>query len=397
MKWIPAAIAVIVLIVVVGVIITVCSPYGPLGTGTYAPPKSVASTARVAGDWPTYHGGYSLDGVARGTVPDAPERLWRYKAGNRVEVTPVSAEGRIYFTSAKGGLHAVDLSGQEVWKKDVGKENAFSSPVLCSDGLVVAVSQNGSLMAFDGATGKERWKYDLAGSGQGTPNRIDLPGGKGGVVAISQGDGCIHAVDLETGKGLWKTDAVERCDGSAGVGNGLIVMGSCASALHLYSVEKAAKVADVPLGGDCQVAGGVAISGRMAYAGSRGGKFFAVDTAEKKIAWTNADCQREAFTTPAVTDRWVVFGSDDGKLYGLDRATGKKAWEFDTGNTPKSPVVAGERVAVTSGGVLFLLDLATGKKVWSENVSDEITSPAIVGGMVLVGSDDGTVSAYGRK
>jgi len=30
-------------------------------------------------------------------------------------------------------------------------------------------------------------------------------------------------------------------------------------------------------------------------------------------------------------------------------------------------------------------------------VSDDITSPAVVGGMILVGGDDGTVSAYGKK
>jgi outer membrane protein assembly factor BamB len=294
-------------------------------------------------------------------------------------------------------MHAVDLAGQELWKKDMGKDNTFSSPPLATDGLVVAGSHNGTLYAFEAATGRERWKYDLGGTVQGTPNRVELGGGKPGVVAISQGDGCIHAIDLETGKGLWKTDAVERCDGSAGVGSGRIVMGSCASALHVFSTEKATKLSDVPLGGDCQVAGGVALSGTMAFAGSRGGKFFAVDTEAGKIAWTNADCQREAFTTPAVTRQWVVFGADDGKIYGLNREKGTKVWEFDTGNTPKSPVVAGNRVAVTAGGVLLLLDLETGKKVWSETVGDEISSPSIVGGMILVGSDDGTVSAYGRK
>jgi len=359
-----------------------------------APSPRIASPA---GDWPTYHGGFTLDGLAAGKVPDVPERVWRYTAGNRVEVTPVSAQGKIFFTSAKGGLHALDFAGHELWKRDFGKDNTFSSPALATDGLVVAGTHNGVLLALDAATGRDRWKYDLGGTVQGTPNRVELPGGKPGVVAISQGDGCIHGIDLETGKGVWKTDAVERCDGSAGVGSGRLVMGSCASALHVFSLEKAAKISDIPLGGDCQVAGGVALSGTMAYAGSRGGKFFAVDTEGVRIVWTNSDCQREAFTTPAVTPERVIFGADDGKVYGLNREKGTKAWEFDTGSNPKSPVAAGDRVAVTSGGVLFLLDPATGKKIWSESVGDEITSPSIVGGMILVGSDDGTVSAYGKK
>ncbi len=392
-----AGILAAVVAVAVGAVFYRAASGGPPLPGSSTGPGPSARPPQAAGEWPTYHGGFTLDGVGRGTVPDAPERLWRYKAGNRVEVTPVSADGRIFFTSSKGGIHALDLAGRELWTKDMGKENTFSSPPLATDGLVVAGSHNGTLYAFDAASGREKWKYDLGGTVQGTPNRVDLPGGGRGVVAISQGDGCIHGIDLETGQAVWKTDAVERCDGSAGVGSGIIVMGSCASALHVFSSDKAAKISDVPLGGDCQVAGGVALAGTMAFAGSRAGKFFAVDTAAGKIAWTNADCQREAFTTPAVTPAFVVFGADDGKVYGLDREKGTKTWEFDTGNTPKSPVVAGGRVAVTSGGVLFLLDLATGKKVWSESVGDEITSPSIVGGMILVGSDDGTVTAYGRK
>jgi len=51
----------------------------------------------------------------------------------------------------------------------------------------------------------------------------------------------------------------------------------------------------------------------------------------------------------------------------------------------------------TIDDLLYLLDLASGRKVGSVAVSDEITSPAIAYGMILVGADDGTVVAYGRK
>ena len=60
-------------------------------------------------------------------------------------------------------------------------------------------------------------------------------------------------------------------------------------------------------------------------------------------------------------------------------------------------MIAGKRVIVASAGRLFLLDLESGKQVWTEEVSDEITSPAVVDGVILVGADDGTVTAYGRK
>jgi outer membrane protein assembly factor BamB len=334
--------------------------------------------------------------MADGAPPDAPERLWKVKVEGRVDSTPVAADGRIYFASTKGGLYCVDSAGKELWKSSIAPDS-FSSPPLVADGLIVLGTGKGVLRAYDTAGGKEKWTYDVGGSVQGSPNRVDLPGGKGALVAISQGDGCLHGIDPKTGQGLWKMPAVERCDGSAGAGGDTIVMGSCASALHIYSASKGAKVTDVPLGPDNQVAGGVALSGVQAFAGTRSGKLCAVDVAAAKILWTFAEGQGEAFATPAVSGRVVVYGADDGKVYAVDREKGTKLWAYDTGNRPTSPVVAGSRVVVSSGGSLFLLDLAAGTKVWSAPVSDDITSPAVVGGMILVGGDDGTVTAYGKK
>jgi outer membrane protein assembly factor BamB len=376
--------------------VVACDAKGQGAPAPGAPAKAPDATAPGATDWATYHGGFSLDGVADSTVPDAPEKLWKFNAGNRVDQTPVSTGGRIYFTTAKGGLFAVDLKGQEVWKTSIAPDS-FTSPPLISDGLLILGTGKGILRALAAADGKEKWAYDVGGSVQGSPNRVDLPGGKKGLVVISQSDGALHGIELMTGKGVWVMPATQRCDGSAGVGAGLIVMGSCASALHVYSVEKSAKVTDVPLGDDNQVAGGVAMSGSHAFAGTRSGKLCAVDVAAGKILWKNADGQGEAFMTPAVSDKVVVFGADDGKVYALNRATGVRLWDFDTKNRPSSPVIARDRVVVTSGGSLFVFDLAGGKKLWSAPVSDDLTSPAVVGGLILVGGDDGTVTAFGRK
>lgn len=351
---------------------------------------------QVKGDWPTYHGGFTLDGVAAADLPDVPERLWRFKAPVRVEMTPVSAGGRIFVACAKGTFYALDLQGKELWKAEVPKDT-FASPPLAADGLVVAGTTNGAIVALDQATGREKWTHKIEGTVQGSPNRVALPGGRKGVIAVSQADGTIHAVDLETGKPAWKTEPIERCDGSPGIGDGRIVMGSCASALHVFSIEKAEKEQDISLGGENQVAGGVAFSGKTAFAGTRTGSMVAVDVAGGKVLWTNTDNKKEAFTTPAVNERFVVFGSDDGKVYALKRDTGAKAWDFDTLGRPASPVIAGKRVVVTADGKLYLLDLETGARVWSVEVSDEATSPAIIGGMIVVGAGDGTVTAFGRK
>ena len=348
---------------------------------------------RAPDEWSTYHGGFNLDGVARTTLPDKPVRLWRFKAGDAVAHTPVGAGGKVFFSS-KGRLFAVDGGGQEVWKADLG-EDAFSAPFLYSDGTLVAGSDEGFLHAFDAEDGKKKWAYSLGDVIQGSANRVDLADGRKGVIVISQSDGAIHCVDLGTGKKIWQTEPLERCDGSASVGEGRIVMGSCASALHVFSARRRGKERDIELGGDAQVAGGVALAGNLAYVGTRSGKVYAVDVVAGKVVWENSDGRGETFTTPAVSGKFVVFGSDDGKVYGLDRATGAKAWEFETDGSPSSPVIAGNRIALSSNGWVFLLDLETGAKIWSVRVADEVTSPAVVDGRIIVGADDGTVTAFG--
>jgi outer membrane protein assembly factor BamB len=361
------------------------------------PPAPQAGPApRALTDWPTYHGAFSLDGVAPQAPPDEPKLLWRTKIGRRVEVTPVVAAGRVFAVAAKGPVVALDVDGKQLWSTDFSQD-PVSTPLLAAGGLIVAGLQKGSLVALDAADGKEKWRADIMAAFQGTPNVVDLAGGAKGVLALSQSDGSIHVLDLASGKALWKTDPVERCDGSAGVGGGRIAMGSCASAIHVVSLETARKEADIPLGGDHQIAGGVAISGNVAYAGTRGGAFLAADLAAGKILWKNEKNTKEAFATPAVHSRLVLFASQDGKVYALRRDGGEAAWEHETELVPTSPVVAGDRVVVSSGGSFLVLDLATGRRLSKVDVADELSSPAVSGGVVLVGADDGSVSAWGRK
>jgi outer membrane protein assembly factor BamB len=219
---------------------------GPTPAGAPSAPGSAArgGEAGKAG-WFTYHGNSALDGIADSALPDAPEKLWKVKVEGRVDNTPVASESRIYFTTSKGGVVCVDFGGKEIWKISIAPDT-FTSPPLIADGFLVMGTGKGVLRAYDIDGGKEKWTYDVGGSVMGSPNRVDLSGGKRGVVAISQGDGCLHGVDLASGKGLWKMPAVERCDGSAGASGDYIVMGSCASALHVYSAGKGVKVTRKP-------------------------------------------------------------------------------------------------------------------------------------------------------
>jgi len=147
---------------------------------------------------------------------------------------------------------------------------------------------------------------------------------------------------------------------------------------------------------DGQVYSGVAFGDKKVYAGDRSGRLYAVDIADGKITWVNEEGGGEISSTPAVNDGNLVYTSDDGQVVGLNSLTGERKWSFDSEGKPSSPVIARDKVVVSSEGTLYILDLDTGKVLWSRHVSDTITSPALIDGMIVVGTEEGTVVAFGE-
>ena len=86
------------------------------------------------------------------------------------------------------------------------------------------------------------------------------------------------------------------------------------------------------------------------------------------------------FSSPAVTDDYVVVGSRDGGLYCLNPENGEVLWVFQTqGDVDSSPVIAGDRVIFGSlDGRLYIVDLREGEEIWSYEIGDGIVaSPAV--------------------
>ena len=362
--------------------------------------------------WPTYHGGADLQGVASVALPDHLQRLWSYNSEGTVDATPVSDGQHIFFSPGKGRIVALSLKGEKVWEKtfvrtnDAGTEVPFrfDAPFLVHQGLLLAGSSRGGLLAMDVESGEETWRIDIGGSVLGTPNFIEFDredakmqprSNKVAVVVLDQSGGALNAVDMKTGKRLWTTEGVERCDGSPGVGGGYIVFGSCLAALHVVDASTGKHLRDIEVGEEGQIAGGVAIDGNQAFCGTRDGRLICANVGKGTIVWTSDESEEQTFSTPAVGERLVVYSSDNGFVYAVDRKIGRTVWKFDTGGCPTSPVIAGDKVLFSADGVLFMLKLQDGSLLWKKEISDDLTSPALIDDFVVVGADDGTVSAWG--
>lgn len=377
------------------------APVAPAPAPQTGPLETPVSTV-----WSTYHGGPELGGYSETPLPAAPEVLWRYQADTPVLYTPVEDDLGIYFNTRSGKICALDVAGKERWTKQLMREpgpdgtqrpERMDAPLAAFLSLVLAGTTSGKVYALDNQSGEVKWVYDLDGTVLGTTNLAisTAPDAPNRLVVINQDDGVLHCVDALTGKMLWKSEPIERCDGSAAVHNGNVIYGSCAAALHVFDAASGKLEKDIPLDTDSQIASGPALAGQSIYSGSHSGLFYHADAATGRIYWVNKDSEDEIFSTPAVSPEFVVFSSSDGKVYGLDRRSGMRRWSFDADATPTSAVIGGDKVAVGVAGALYLLDLKSGEKLWSQEISDEIAAPALIRGMIVAGSEDGTVTAFG--
>jgi outer membrane protein assembly factor BamB len=135
-------------------------------------------------------------------------RFWESNAGAGPRATPTLNNGRVYTQGATGIVNALDAAtGAVVWTRnsvaDTGAKvpgwGIAGSPLVVNDLVIVAAS--GSLVAYDLATGNQRWLGPTGGSGYSSPQLVTINGVQ--QVVLLNSNGAI-GVSLADGKLLWE-------------------------------------------------------------------------------------------------------------------------------------------------------------------------------------------------
>ena len=112
-----------------------------------------------------------------------PARFYESNAGAGPRGTPTIAGDRVYAVGATGILKALNAStGAKIWSRntvtDTGQTvpdwGIASSPLVIDDLVIVAVS--GQLIAYDAATGNQRWIGQSGGAGYSSPHLVVIDG-----------------------------------------------------------------------------------------------------------------------------------------------------------------------------------------------------------------------------
>jgi outer membrane protein assembly factor BamB len=117
--------------------------------------------------------------------------------GTTVDGLPVVYNGKVYHSVGRYFTCHDLATGAKIWEKTFNGNFLFSGFVI-ANGIVVANCEDTYIYGLDPTTGSELWREKSSG----TSTRLVYQDGV--VYYAGGGDGLLHAVDVQTGKHLWK-------------------------------------------------------------------------------------------------------------------------------------------------------------------------------------------------
>jgi len=374
-------------------------------------PKPLAEGA-VTQDWHRFLGPFDKAITTEKPLLDEwPESglpiIWEMVCGDGY-AAPAVIDGRLVYFHNRGGherLVCLDPeTGRRHWEfaYPVKYRDRYGyaagprgSPVI-DGGIVYAAGVTAMLHALELKTGKLLWKHETGAEINSSANFF-----KDSVLVGSQ-DGTLYRFLTKDGSIVWKY-TIEASGGiqcSPTLGENRAFIGGCDGNLHVIDVDKGTSVATLNIGDPTLST--PAVAGDEVFLGTEGANLLGINWRQPKILWTYANPRRRTSyrSSPAVTEQVVVIGGRNKLVEAIDRKTGKPSWSFATkGRVDSSPVIAGDRVFFGSAdGRLYELALATGKTNWSYDAGSGFdASPAVAEGRLVIGNEDGVLYCFGQQ
>jgi outer membrane protein assembly factor BamB len=216
--------------------------------------------------------------------------------------SPTIADGKVVTLGAQSTLTCYDAaSGKVTWRNEDFKGNVprfhtSSSPIVVDGSCIVQLGgeSKGAMVAYDLASGSEKWKWTDDGMAYASPVATTIDGDK---VIVAETNKNIVAMSVAGGKLLWETPfAVQR--GRS--------YNACTPIVHEHTIIFSGSG-----------------NGTKAVKLEKNG-----DKLDAKELWSNPE-QSVQFNTPIVKNGLVYGLSDKDKLFCLNAETGKTAWTSD--------------------------------------------------------------------
>lgn len=355
------------------------------------------------GNWTSFRGNPQLTGVADSLLPDNPQLLWTFQAGDMIESTAAIVDGTVYIGALDGILYAIDArTGEKQWTYQANG-SIKASPAI-HDGVVYFGDGDGVFHAVDINTQKMKWQFSTESEIISSANFA------GDRVLFGSYDGFLYCLNRERGELVWKFETEGYVHGTPGVWTqsksesddtaNFVILTGCDSYLRVINIDDGTQTQQVDLG--AYVGASPAISQDRVYCGTYGTEILGIALNNGEIAWRYRHPKRQFpfFASAALTQDSVIIGGRDKMVHALSQETGEPIWTYTAkAGIESSAVVVGARVFLgTTRGVFIALDITNGESVWEfATGSSIVASPSVSDGKIYIGTEDGILYCFGEK
>jgi outer membrane protein assembly factor BamB len=288
--------------------------------------------------------------------------------------TPAVANGKVVTFGVSGILSCLDAkSGKFLWRK----ENPTSavptfftgmSPLLINGMCIIHAGKkdNGEVIAYDLATGNEKWKWTGDGPAYSSPSVMTI-GDKKLLILLSEKN--LMALGLSDGKMLWQIAAVPQ--------------------------QRFYNCVSPYIDGSTIVYSGQGLGSKAIKVEIKGDQFTTTEL------WANAEVGAK-WNTPVLKDGFLYGFSDQKRIYCLNYSSGQTAWIDNTVNSDFSTIVDCGSVIIGLASTGNLIVMKPDGKQYSEIAKYKVSGtpvyayPIISGNNIYV-KDAETVTMYKIK
>ncbi len=298
----------------------------------------------------------------------------------------------------------------KLWRSNVGKgEDRLGlqqGPVVV-DGKVYAAAVEGGVYALDLQTGKEIWRYKP--EKQKDKPELRLSGGPGagdGLVVVGTLEGKIVALDAATGTEKWQANVPNEVISAPVVGQGMVFVRTTDGRLSVFDANSGERrwfweheLPSLTVRGTAPVTLGHGV----VFAPNDDGTLVALNANDGRELWTQSVGIPEGRTElermsdvdgPAVLEGTTLFATSfKQETIAIEGPSGRPLWTRDSGGAGGLDVSSSVVVVSDRAGTVWGLDKYSGNASWSNPAlaRRSVTAPTIQGDYAVVGDLDGYV------
>jgi outer membrane protein assembly factor BamB len=244
--------------------------------------------------------------------------------------TPLAADGRLYTLGTTAILSAWNAAtGRLAWRKDFSSTidtsklfcGSAASPLRTKESLIVQVGDDrrGFIIAFDPASGQERWTREVAGAGYASPIELTIAGVR---QIVSLTTRSVVGVDSSNGALLWQfpfeDDWNENIVTPIATDSGIVISGvrqgtralEVTRATRGWSVQQKWHTTDIAMYMSSPVVTGGTVYGHSAM---RKGQFVAFNPADGQIRWSTEGRSGTSASVIAA-GKYLLFVTSDSEM-----------------------------------------------------------------------------------